>query len=103
MAEAEKVTKVVKKMVEVKTEETTYHLELNFEELKTLRAIFNRVGGSPINSPRRHMDAMADAIDAAVGKDRYDWTWAAPEVDLASKQHDGIYFNEYPESTDETV
>lgn len=95
MANVSKSVKAVKKMVEVETEEVTYALELSFDELKALRAVFNKVGGSPTNSPRKHMDNMSNAIDTALGKDRWDWSWAQPEIDLLSGRQVGTYFNDY--------
>lgn len=100
MANVTKNVKHVKKMVETEVEETTYTMELSLDELKTLRAVFNRIGGGPNDSPRKHVDAMSNAIDAGVGKDRYNWAWAQPEIDLMSKRRDGIYFNDYGSETE---
>lgn len=100
MANVTKNVKHVKKMVETEVEETTYIMELSLDELKTLRAVFNRVGGSPTNSPRMHMDSMSNAIDDGVGKERYNWSWAQPEIDLMNKLRDGIHFNDYGSETE---
>lgn len=95
MANVTKNVKHVKKMVETEVEETTYTMELSLDELKTLRAVFNRIGGDPNSGPRKHVDSMSNAIDGGVGHSRYDWSWAEPEISLMSKRRDGIYFNDY--------
>lgn len=93
MAKSHKMNKIVKKMVETEVSETTYHFEFTIDELKTLRAILNRVGGSPKVSPRQHADAISDAIDGVMGRSKYDWEWAQEIVALVTGG--GITFLDY--------
>lgn len=42
-------------------------LNLNEDEVNTLIALMARIGGSPTHSPRRHVDAISNALHMALG------------------------------------
>ena len=56
---------VEKKQVPVMTEQTAVTLSLSVEEARTLRTIFNLVGGDPDKSRRKHCDDMEEALRQA--------------------------------------
>ncbi|WP_035800352.1 hypothetical protein [Kitasatospora mediocidica] len=90
MATAEKSFREVKKMVEVDVHEDVITMTLSREEAETLRFLFEKIGGSPTNSPRRHIDAMKIALSGA-GAIR-------SELAIQSGRFDAIYFKDYPKS-----
>lgn len=71
-------------------------LTLNYEEASTLAVILSHIGGSPIDSPRRHAKAVAEALASlGIEFDNVD------EMELVD-EHDGrgsITFKDYPPPT----
>lgn len=70
MASAEKTSGVVRVVQAV-----TYTLTLSIEEVDALVAVCARIGGSPDNSPRGHMDDIRNALMAS-GAPHFDDTVA---------------------------
>ena len=73
-------------------------ITINQEELDTLMAILNRIGGCPDKSPRKHsaniLMALQDATKNVRGRSELYETNVL--VDDSGK-YDAIYFNDYPE------
>lgn len=76
MAEAERHEKrriVIEDFIEVK---------MSLEEARAVFSVLNRVAGAPLDSPRKHVDSVRNAIARAYqGReyDEWDWAWAEPE------------------------
>ncbi len=79
-------------VIPVKVEGLT--LTLTMEEVRTLYSVFLRVGGSPINSPRKHIAAINEAIEKALGTDDFEWSWADPERALIRRDA-GLMIDDY--------
>jgi len=67
-------------------------LELSEEEARTLAAVLSYVGGCPTDSPRKHTDAVLEALTESAGLGSFVGT---VEHNLADPER-GIYFRNYP-------
>ena len=92
MASAERKTKTETVMVpQEKVVEDGLILHLSPEEVRTLRVILLKVAGSPHRSPRKHAEAISDAIDRGMRKDKWNWEdWCGPELYAMQNLGNGI-------------
>lgn len=104
MAEADKRSERIVTVIE------TVHLTLSIHEAEALRAVLDSIAGSTVDSPRKHTDAVANALGKAgvrtgtVGVRTPPWTLAGAERDRrhAAELVDGRYvgtglkFSAYP-------
>jgi hypothetical protein len=87
LATAQKAKLSVKKTVTVM--EDAVSLLLSKEEAETLRSIFRKIGGSPVNSPRKHADSIDDALQGA--------GIASMSARIQGGHTNSIYFADYEE------
>lgn len=101
MASATKtyVTRTARKTVEVQEQVPTVTLVLSADEAETLAAIAYRTAGSPDTSPRKHVDAVGDALrEAGVRQPGGFWGGRLHPNDLVddSFRGAGTRFKDYP-------
>lgn len=78
----------------VKVVTVGYVLRLSEEEVDAMIAVFARIGGSPDNSPRKHTDAVKDALQLA-GAPHFDDTVAYNQHEDDMVHRSGIRFTDY--------
>lgn len=107
MAEADKteIETEVEKTVTVVEREPGVVLVLTQAEARALYAVTTRVGGSPSDSPRRHIDSIRHALEDPLrdysnrlSHDDSFYPWAEPEVGLM-RVGPGLACNDYPEAS----
>lgn len=108
MAEADKTeieTEVVKTVTVVESEPGVV-LVLTVAEARALYAVTTRVGGSPFDSPRRHIDSIRYALDGPlrdysnrlyISRDESLYPWAEPEGKLLKGA--GVTYDDYPKGS----
>lgn len=70
-------------------------LTLNEDEVKTLIAILNRIGGSPWHSPRMHADSINHALHDALQSVNVEVDRSNIKVDEASSRPGSMFMSDY--------
>ena len=92
MARAHVVTKVFRKVRQVRVRRTV--LELGDGEVDFLLALSRRVSGDPENSPRKYMNRIARALVKSTGMNPSNTD--ADKLSVPSYES-GIWFQDYPD------
>lgn len=99
MARCSVEQKSVVKKVERTVEEEEYVLRLTSDEARTLHNIVTSIGGCPIDSRRRHADAIKNALESnGINSPHrlFDEDQAREEGFLKEKDNRDIYYQDHP-------
>lgn len=70
-------------------------LTLNEDEVRTLMAIFSRIGGSPTNSARKYTESISRALDDALDSVGIGSGYSGIKVDEAIGRSGSIHFQDF--------
>ena len=69
--------------------------DLDKDEYETLVTVFGFIGGSPTNSPRKHIERIDLAINEALGIDAPAYNLTRAYACLSTNQNQSIFFDDY--------